>query len=440
MPNKTMHTNPTAAIAATPPKTPEKTAANIVGSALFLLLRVFAINNIVYYLMSHSHSYDVAIIGGGIAGLYCALKLSPTLKVILFESNDYFGGRIKTNVNPHFEIGAGRFNEDHVLFCKLLREFNLTFIPLSSNTDYIDKIDGPIPYATKYLKHLLKQVTINNSEKMRDITFYQHCVNTLGKEKADYIVNIHGYIGDIKDINAYDGINMHKKKVGQYFVVKEGFGELCKRMVNKMNIPKINKLLNHNVSSVKREGDLFRVDHVLAKKVIFAVPPKHLTFPILKPLYPLFESVESIPLLRIYANYPEKWLQTTTVTDDVSRRIIPIHDGLIMIAYADGEHVKPFMKNGKLGKLKNNSELKKIISEELDNLFPNIKIPQPNYFKAFLWDIGYHSWKAKYNSHKVINTLFSIDGIYICGEAFSLNQGWVEGALTSADNIVKSIL
>ena len=381
-------------------------------------------------------SYDVAIIGGGISGLYCALKLSPKLKVILFEANDYFGGRIKTNLEPHFEIGAGRFNEDHVLFCKLLREYKLTFIPLYSKMEYIDKIDGPIPYALEYYQNLLKKITSHNSEKMREITFYQHCINEVGKENADHITNIHGYIGDMKYINAYDGIIMHKKKSGKYFVSKEGFSELCKRMLQSM---KITKLLNHSVSVVKREGDLFRVDHVLAKKVIFAVPPKHLHFPILKPLYPLFESVVSVPLLRIYANYPESWswLKNTIVTDDVSRRIIPIHDGLIMIAYADGEHLKPFLNHGKL---KKNSELKKIISEELNNLFPNIKIPRPNYFKAFLWDIGYHSWKSNYNSHNIIKKLFGLQGIYICGEAFSLNQGWVEGALESAEHVVKSIL
>jgi len=378
-------------------------------------------------------SYDVAIIGGGIAGLYCALKLSPNLKIILFESNDYFGGRIKTNDSPHFEIGAGRFNERHVLFCGLLRHYKLTFIPLSPKSEYIDKIEGPIPHADQYYDNLLKKITSHNSEKMREITFYQHCINEVGKEAADHIVNIHGYIGDMKYINAYDGINMHKKKVGKYFVAKEGFSELCRRMLKDM---KITKLLNHTVSVVKREGELFRVDHVLAKKVIFAVPPKHLTFPILKPLYPLFESVESIPLLRIYANYPEPWLKNVIVTDDLSRRMIPIHGGLIMIAYADGEHVKPFLNNGKL---KKNSEIKKMISDELNHLF-TIKIPPPTYFKAFLWDIGYHSWKAKYHSHNIIKKLFGLQGMYICGEAFSLNQGWVEGALTSAEHVVKSIL
>jgi len=98
--------------------------------------------------------YDIAIIGGGIAGLYCALKLSH-LKVILFEENDYFGGRLKTNDSPHFEIGGGRFNEDDKMLCKLLHHFNMTFIPLSKNIDYIDKKDGLIPHAQEYYYHLL---------------------------------------------------------------------------------------------------------------------------------------------------------------------------------------------------------------------------------------------------------------------------------------------
>ena len=118
-------------------------------------------------------SYDVAIIGGGIAGLYCALKLSPHLKIILFESNDYFGGRIKTNESPHFETGAGRVNEHHVLFCKLLHEYKLTLIPLSTHSDYIDKVEGPIPHADEYYEYLLKKshpVILKKCEKLHFIS------------------------------------------------------------------------------------------------------------------------------------------------------------------------------------------------------------------------------------------------------------------------------
>ena len=81
-----------------------------------------------------------------------------------------------------------------------------------------------------------------------------------------------------------------------------------------------------------------------------------------------------------------------------------------------------------------------IISDELNNLFPHLTIPAPTYFKPYLWEVGYHSWKSKYNSHQIIKGLSRMDGIYICGEAFSLKQGWIEGALLSAEHTVKSIL
>ena len=35
--------------------------------------------------------YDIIIVGGGIAGLYCALKLSPNHKILLIEKNSYLG-------------------------------------------------------------------------------------------------------------------------------------------------------------------------------------------------------------------------------------------------------------------------------------------------------------------------------------------------------------
>ncbi len=40
--------------------------------------------------------YDIAIVGGGIAGLYCCLQVDPDKRVALFESTNRMGGRIET--------------------------------------------------------------------------------------------------------------------------------------------------------------------------------------------------------------------------------------------------------------------------------------------------------------------------------------------------------
>jgi monoamine oxidase len=49
------------------------------------------------------------------------------------------------------------------------------------------------------------------------------------------------------------------------------------------------------------------------------------------------------------------------------------------------------------------------------------------------WNIGVESWKVK---EKILNPVKGAP-VYICGEAYSDAQGWVEGALQTADMMLK---
>ena len=103
--------------------------------------------------------YDVIIVGGGIAGLFCALNLKNHL---LLESNDYLGGRIFTQKDPQYECGAGRYNETHTLLVQLIKKYNMTPIQLSSDKLYIDgnnrkDIDK---YFNRKMKKVLKTIMI----------------------------------------------------------------------------------------------------------------------------------------------------------------------------------------------------------------------------------------------------------------------------------------
>jgi len=74
----------------------------------------------------------------------------------------------------------------------------------------------------------------------------------------------------------------------------------------------------------------------------------------------------------------------------------------------------------------------------INNLFGNI--PQPTYFKVHYWEIGAHHWKPGYDSEEIHNKMINpIDNIYICGEAFSKKQAWIEGALETSESVIKSI-
>ena len=88
------------------------------------------------------------IVGGGAAGLRVgieSLKKQPRLKCCILEKYGYVGGRIVTfrkNIpkvgEVQWENGAGRISTKHKKVLSLLKEYNLNFIPIGADTDFID--------------------------------------------------------------------------------------------------------------------------------------------------------------------------------------------------------------------------------------------------------------------------------------------------------------
>lgn len=81
--------------------------------------------------------FDILVSGGGIASLntiYELLKIQPNLKIILFEKDDVFGGRIKRGYLGHqpVDLGAVRIPTDFILTPKLIKELGLSLIPFST--------------------------------------------------------------------------------------------------------------------------------------------------------------------------------------------------------------------------------------------------------------------------------------------------------------------
>lgn len=50
------------------------------------------------------------------------------------------------------------------------------------------------------------------------------------------------------------------------------------------------------------------------------------------------------------------------------------------------------------------------------------------------WNIGVQSWEVK---RQILNLVNDVP-VYICGEAYSDTQGWVEGALQTADILLRN--
>ena len=370
--------------------------------------------------------YDTIIVGGGIAGLYCAMNIKNYL---LLECNDYLGGRIFTHKEPKYESGAGRYNENHKILCHLIDEFKMTPVQLSNDKLYIEDSKYR-PHIDKYFDKKMKKVLKDGSY---DESFYDHCLKQYSKEEVDELRYIFGYTSEFLEMNAKDAIRMFKKKVGNYYVVKEGFSELVRRISLRVNYK-----MNHRVSSIREKNGSYEVDGYACKKIIFAIPPdnlKQITF--LKPIHPLLKSVQTNCLLRIYAIYPNKWFSDLPrlTTNSFIRHIIPINpkSGLIMISYVEGKDADVYL-NAKGGLYKN---IQSKIQDELKRMFPDKDIIEPTYFQPHVWLIGDHAWKPGYDSDKIAKQLINpMPNIYIAGEAFSHNQSWMEGALESATEVL----
>ncbi|NYZ67098.1 FAD-dependent oxidoreductase [Endozoicomonas sp. SM1973] len=90
-------------------------------------------------------------------------------------------------------------------------------------------------------------------------------------------------------------------------------------------------------------------------------------------------------------------------------------------------------------------------TEFFKSLFSTHYVPQPTLTSARIWDgstrfdenpseqfgYGVHQWALHANDKAVMEQLAEpLPGLYICGEAYSDYQGWVEGALRSTDIVL----
>ena len=92
--------------------------------------------------------YDVAILGGGISGLYLAynlLKRDSKKKVVIIEKSRELGGRVDTYQDKWMsvEAGAGRIHNGHTLTLNLIQELGLgsKLVEINNNIRFVMEED-----------------------------------------------------------------------------------------------------------------------------------------------------------------------------------------------------------------------------------------------------------------------------------------------------------
>ena len=404
--------------------------------------------------------FDTVIIGGGISGLYTNLELCKKKdKTLLLETSYVFGGRIYqyTDKTVSFPAGAARFNRKHERVIKLLKQFNLLDFRkdkgISSNIDFIDSKDQFSPKfknktGFEYIKKVLRKVEkMRNDDILRNYTFQEYAEKYLEKDEVEFLLIASGYSGQLKHMNMFDAYNLFKNGIRDDVTFYAGyFHHLVDSIVQELKKQGAKMLLNSYVKEVEFDNanDCYVVKYNnisrKAKRVVFALPqPALLKIKLLTPIHTILKnSIGCKSLCRVYAKFkPEDiWFKDIqkTVTNNALRYIIPMdrEKGTIMISYTDDMYCEYWKKQQN-----NQSKLKKSVVDLVKKTF-NKKIAEPEEVWVFHWDCGVGYWNKGVNSVQVADFLANpMENVYICGENYSLEQSWVEGALESAERVLK---
>jgi cytochrome b involved in lipid metabolism len=169
----------------------------------------------------------------------------------------------------------------------------------------------------------------------------------------------------------------------------------------------------------------------------------------------LLSSVMPTALCRIYAIYPKNVTKNRSksrvwfagmpklIFNNPLRFVIPVDEekGLIQI-YTDTRYANFWYTAEMSGDLE--AQLQRLLQLS----FPTIKIPTPTYLKLYFWNEGVHYWKPGVDSDVIsksilnpssYNSYNSHNNLFICGEAFSQRQTWMEGALETANAVITKI-
>jgi monoamine oxidase len=112
-----------------------------------------------------------------------------------------------------------------------------------------------------------------------------------------------------------------------------------------------------------------------------------------------------------------------------------------MVSYTDGAEAYAWEA---VRKEHGDDAVKRMLLEQLRELFPEKEIPSPEWFRMEFWKEGAHYWTpgADLRMETMRERIHPEPTLpmYVTGEVISpLNQAWVEGALEMAEETTKII-
>jgi hypothetical protein len=351
------------------------------------------------------HEYDVIIIGGGISGLYSALKIlehKPDTSILILEKNikSKFGGRLGNynfyGTNIVKGAGIGRKNKD-ILLQKLLKKLNIKTHEFKVKKQYsqiMNKNDVvSISDTVKKLRDIYNKNKKKSLHSYNLMTFKKFGIKVLGYdnykrflistgyrdfEKTDVYETLYKYGFDDTD-KGWIGLSIPWTELIKKLSYKIGFNKIkfnqdiiSIHSVHTLNEKKSNETNNtNNTNNTKYIIKSKSGKNYISKKIIVAS-----TIDTVKNLFnknPIYNDIKGQVFLRMYGKFSgesidimKKYAPVSIIVKTRIQKIIPINaeKGVYMISYCDNKNAiyyKSYLTNNKKNRLFWENQLQKAL-------------------------------------------------------------------------------
>lgn len=491
---------------------------------------------------------DVAVIGGGVAGCYCAYRLAAPggPSVALFEASGRICGRLWSaplRGGGFAEIGGMFFRENQRNVCALIGQLGLATAPVEFarlgqfargrrflDADFRSEIlpfvladeerqSGP----AALLAHALEQLAPGSTDQwpinrapprsaqqtfaflrgvrhqgrpLNDYSLWNVLNNVISNEAYALLAATLGSASLLRTVNAFDGIwnLLHELGDGQAFGLVEGYQRLPLELGQQAQARGAAIHLHQRLSAISPRGDGFLLRFVgpggaeierRAKQVILALPQRALQLVgfdqgIFGGIGSTFEqvrdgAVRAMRSCKIFLAYDQAWWSGDAAGARIAARYTDMpmqqcyyfprdafdRSALLMAAYADdvsaafwpslADHETRYpaaaREPGDVEALGASAALVGSLQAQLNKLHGHKIAQVPTGALYFDWGNdpyggAWHAWAPHYRSWEVRPWMRQPNpglDLFICGEAYAQRNGWVEGAINSAERTLERL-
>ena len=200
----------------------------------------------------------------------------------------------------------------------------------------------------------------------------------------------------------------------------------------------------YNIIYRERNGNEYNTKSIKAEFIFICCPPRFVKdWDIANNFQPLIHSVKTLPLHHIYAHSTELndlynnkfYIKTNSILSQIISG--DFNNNWFQVSYSSGRSAE-FWNRIKLSKP---NLFKKKILEALREININLKLDK---LESHYWNNAIHYWIPNYqfdinnlSNKSIYPNPVNLPKIFYAGEAFSTEQGWMEGALQTSIKALK---